>query len=103
MAQHPFGIAGGGIGGLTAALVLARQGFAVQMLEQADALGEIGAGIQLGPNVFRMFEHLGLTESIRQVAYFPPNLVMRDVCSGELVVCSPVGEHALATYRRPYG
>ena len=103
MASHPFVIAGGGIGGLAAALVLARQGLAVQVLEQADALGEIGAGIQLGPNVFRMFEHLGLTEPIRQVAYFPPNLVMRDVCSGELVVRSPVGEHALATYRQPYG
>jgi len=103
MAQLPFVIAGGGIGGLVAALVLARQGLVAQVLEQADALGEIGAGIQLGPNVFRMFEHLGLTEPIRQVAYFPPNLVMRDVSSGELIVRSPVGEHALATYRQPYG
>jgi len=58
MAALSFIVAGGGIGGLAVALVLARQGHAVQVLEQADALGEIGAGIQLGPNVFRMFEHL---------------------------------------------
>ena len=103
MAALPFIVAGGGIGGLAVALVLARQGHAVQVLEQADALGEIGAGIQLGPNVFRMFEHLGLTEPIRHVAYFPPNLVMRDVRSGELVVCSAVGEQALAAYGQPYG
>jgi salicylate hydroxylase len=103
MAQLPFIVAGGGIGGLAVALLLAQQGHTVQVLEQADALGEIGAGIQLGPNVFRMFEHLGLTEPIVRVAYFPPNLVMRDVRTGELVVRSPVGEQALAAYGQPYG
>ncbi|MFO1225279.1 MAG: 3-hydroxybenzoate 6-monooxygenase [Burkholderiaceae bacterium] len=102
-AAHPFVVAGGGIGGLAAALVLARQGQAVQVLEQGDAFGEIGAGIQIGPNVFRLFDHLGLTEAIRQVAYFPPNLVMRDVRSGELVVRAPVGAQTLATYGQPYG
>ena len=78
----PFIVAGGGIGGLTTALVLARAGHSVHVLEQGDAFGEIGAGIQLGPNAFRMFDHLGLTDAIRYVAYFPPNLVMRDVRSG---------------------
>ena len=53
-------IVGGGLGGLAAALALARQGFASHVLEQAPAFGEIGAGIQLGPNVFRMFERLGI-------------------------------------------
>ena len=55
-------IVGGGIGGLTAALALARQGIPSQVIEQAAAFKEIGAGIQLGPNVFRMFERLGLIE-----------------------------------------
>jgi salicylate hydroxylase len=99
----PFIVAGGGIGGLAAALVLARHGHAVDVLEQSEAFGEIGAGIQLGPNVFRMFEHLGLTDAIDRVAYFPPHLVMRDVRSGELVVKSPVGTRTRAEYGYPYG
>ena len=52
-------IAGGGVGGATATLTLARKGFAVRLLEQSREFGEIGAGIQLGPNVFKMFEQLG--------------------------------------------
>lgn len=96
-------IAGGGIGGLAAALVLGRQGYQVNVLEQSDAFGEIGAGIQIGPNAFRMFEHLGLTQAIDQVAYFPPALQMRDVRTGELVVRAPVGDAAQAAYGFRYG
>ena len=59
-------IVGGGIGGLTAALALARQGIASQIIEQAAEFKEIGAGIQLGPNVFRMFERLGLIIPVPQ-------------------------------------
>jgi 3-hydroxybenzoate 6-monooxygenase len=101
--ELPFIVAGGGIGGLAAALVLARHGQAVAVLEQSGVFGEIGAGIQLGPNAFRVFEHLGLTDAIDRVAYFPPHLVMRDVRSGELVVQSPVGERTRAEHGHPYG
>jgi len=60
----PILIAGGGIGGLAAAYALARKGFAVRVLEQAPEFREIGAGIQLGPNVFRALEKLGLKEAV---------------------------------------
>jgi 3-hydroxybenzoate 6-monooxygenase len=54
--QLPVLVAGGGIGGLAAALALVRQGFQVKVLEQAPEIGEIGAGIQLGPNAFHAFD-----------------------------------------------
>jgi 2-polyprenyl-6-methoxyphenol hydroxylase-like FAD-dependent oxidoreductase len=56
----PVLVAGGGIGGLAAALALVRQGFEVTVLEQAPEIGEIGAGIQLGPNAFSAFDALGV-------------------------------------------
>lgn len=101
--KTPFLISGGGIGGLAAALVLAQDGHPVTVLEQAPGFGEIGAGIQLGPNIFRMFDYLGLTEAINRVAFFPPGLGMNDVRTGEKVVRVPLGDIARATYGFPYG
>ena len=101
----PFLIAGGGIGGLASALALARQGFAVELFEQGEAFGEIGAGIQLGPNVFRMFERLGLSAAIERYAVHPEHLIMMDGISGERVARIAVGSTAF-TQRfggYPYG
>ena len=95
--------AGGGIGGLAAAFVLGRDGHAVTVLEQSAAFGEIGAGIQLGPNIFRMFDYLGLTDAVSRVSWFPPGMGMNDVLTGEPVVRVPLGEAALASYGFPYG
>ena len=99
----PILIAGGGIGGLAAAMVLAKDGHAVTVLEQAAAFGEIGAGIQLGPNIFRMFEYLGLAEAVNRVAFFPAGLALNDVRSGDKVIRVALGDMARVTYGFPYG
>lgn len=99
----PILISGGGIGGLAAALVLAKDGHRVTVLEQAAVFSEIGAGIQLGPNIFRMFDDIGLTEVVNKVAFFPPGLQMKDVLTGEKVVSVKLGDTARATYGFPYG
>jgi 2-polyprenyl-6-methoxyphenol hydroxylase-like FAD-dependent oxidoreductase len=95
-------IVGGGIGGLTAALALARQGIPAQVIEQAAEFKEIGAGIQLGPNVFRMFERLKLIEPISALAVFPENLVMLDSISGEEVTRIPLGDAFRKKFHHPY-
>ncbi len=92
----PFLVSGGGIGGLAAALSLARNGHAVRVFEQSSEFKEIGAGIQLGPNVFRMFEVLGLTDAIKGLAAFPENLVMMDALTGEEITRVPVGGKAFS-------
>jgi hypothetical protein len=84
-------IVGGGIGGLTAALALERQGIPSQVIEQVAEFKEIGAGIQLGPNVFWMLDRLGLIAPISALAVFPNNLIMRDSITGEEVTRIPLG------------
>jgi salicylate hydroxylase len=95
-------IVGGGIGGLTAALALARQGIASQVIEQAAVFKEIGAGIQLGPNVFRMFERLGLIEPISALAVFPENLIMFDSITGNEVTRIPLDDAFRSKFHYPY-
>jgi len=95
-------IVGGGIGGLAAALALARQGIPSQVIEQAAEFKEIGAGIQLGPNVFRMFEVLGLIEPISALAVFPDNLIMMDSITGEEVTRIPLGDAFRRKFHHPY-
>ncbi|MDJ0947395.1 MAG: 3-hydroxybenzoate 6-monooxygenase [Alphaproteobacteria bacterium] len=104
MADKPILIAGGGIGGFAAALELSRKGRAVHLLEQASEFGEVGAGIQIGPNAFRMFEVLDVTEAIMDVAVLPENLVMRDALTGAEIVRVPIGSKAfLERFKYPYG
>jgi salicylate hydroxylase len=96
-------ISGGGIGGLAAASLLAQDGHQVTVFEQAPEFGEIGAGIQLGPNIFKMFEYLDMTDAITQVAFFPPGLGMNDIRTGETVVRVPLGDATHRVYGYPYG
>jgi 2-polyprenyl-6-methoxyphenol hydroxylase-like FAD-dependent oxidoreductase len=95
-------VVGGGIGGLAAALALARKGVAVRLFEQAGEFKEIGAGIQLGPNVFRMFECLGITDEINKLAVFPENLLMLDSVTGQEVTRISLGSEFLAKFKYPY-
>jgi len=95
-------IVGGGIGGLAAALALSRQGIPSQVIEQAAEFKEIGAGIQLGPNAFWMFERLGLVAPISALAVFPNNLIMRDSITGEDVTRIPLGEAFRKRFHHPY-
>ncbi len=95
-------IVGGGIGGLAAALALSRKGIPSQVVEQADEFKEIGAGIQLGPNVFWMFDVLGLTAPISALAVFPNNLIMMDSITGEEVTRIPLGETFRRKFTHPY-
>jgi len=95
-------IVGGGIGGLAAALALSRQGIAAHVIEQAPQFKEIGAGIQLGPNVFWMFDRLGLIEPISALAVFPNNLIMMDSIGGEEVTRIPLGEAFRRKFHHPY-
>lgn len=100
--DHPYIIIGGGIGGLACALALARKGFRTLLLEQAAEFGEIGAGIQLGPNVFRMFDKLGVNDKVRKLAVFPEYLMMRDAITTDIVTKINLDESFLARFGNPY-
>jgi len=100
--QQPVIVAGGGIGGLAAALALVRQGFAVKVLEQAAQIGEIGAGIQLGPNAFNAFDALGVGEVLRSRAVYTDEMVMHDAIDASLVGRIPTGEAFLRRFGNPY-
>jgi salicylate hydroxylase len=95
-------VAGGGIGGLAAALALTRQGCAVKVLEQAAELGEIGAGIQLGPNAFAAFDALGVGERARARAVYTERMVMMDAVDESEVASIPVGAAFRQRFGNPY-
>jgi len=98
----PVLVAGGGIGGLAAALALTRQGFHVKVLEQAPQLGEIGAGIQLGPNAFAAFDALGVGPLARSRAVYTDEMVMHDAVDETLVGRIPTGEAFRQRFGNPY-
>jgi 2-polyprenyl-6-methoxyphenol hydroxylase-like FAD-dependent oxidoreductase len=98
----PVIIAGGGIGGLAAALALVRRGFTVKVLEQAPEIGEIGAGIQLGPNAFHAFDALGVGEKARGRAVYTDYMVMHDALDETVVGRIPTGEAFRERFGNPY-
>src|SRR5437868_4878059 len=95
-------LVGGGIGGMAAALALARLGIGVDLLEQSATIGEIGAGLQLGPNAFAALDALGVGEAVRRGSVFTDRLVMMDAVDCAEVASVPVGEAFRARFGNPY-
>jgi glycine/D-amino acid oxidase-like deaminating enzyme len=98
----PVLVAGGGIGGLAAALALTRRGFRVTVLEQSPEIGEIGAGIQLGPNAFHAFDALGVGPKARGRAVYTDYMVMHDALDETQIGKIPTGEAFRKRFGNPY-
>src|SRR6267142_2764277 len=99
---QPIVIAGGGIGGLAAALALARKGFRSVVLEQAAQFGELGAGIQIAPNAWHALDALGVGGRVKKEAVFIERLLMFDGVSGEKVIDIPLDKRFAKRFGNPY-
>jgi salicylate hydroxylase len=99
---QPILIAGGGIGGLAAAYALSRKGFPVRVLEQAPEFKELGAGIQLGPNIFRAVDKLGLKQALLADVWQPSALEMRCALTGRQVARVPLDQRFTDRFQQPY-
>ena len=95
-------VVGGGMAGLSAALVAQRAGLQVTLLEQAEQFSEVGAGIQLGPNAVRVLHDWGLEAELRAVAAFPEALRVRDARSGAVLGRLTLGAAMQQRYGQPY-
>jgi salicylate hydroxylase len=95
----PILIVGGGIGGMTAALALARAGFPAHIVERSPEFGEIGAGIQLAPNALRILDGLGVLPELAALAVRPRHLVLMHADTGEHLTTVDFGE----PFERRYG
>lgn len=100
--QMPILIAGGGIGGFAAALALAKRGFKIKVLEQAPEIGEIGAGIQLGPNAFNAFDALGIGDRARARAVYTDYMVMHDALDEYQVGRIETDDNFIKRFGNPY-
>ena len=102
MAAKHILIAGGGIGGLAAALGLAQKGYRCIVLEKAAELGEIGAGIQLAPNAFHAFDYLGVGDAARGMAVYIDELRLMDALTAQPITTIPLGEAFRSRFGNPY-
>jgi len=95
-------VVGGGIGGLTTALALARDGRPVRVLERADRFAEVGAGLQLAPNATGVLRRLGVLDAVLEVGVAPARIVIADARTGEGLVSADLGERFIRTFGAPY-
>lgn len=100
--RDPILIVGGGLGGLTTALALARHGREARVLEGAPEFGAIGYGIQFGPNVFHVLDRLGVSEQVLAAADSPTAVLMLDALDGKELVRIPTGASFRARFKHPY-
>ncbi|MET8873190.1 3-hydroxybenzoate 6-monooxygenase [Nocardia sp. NPDC004604] len=100
--DDPIIVIGGGIGGMSTALALAKTGRSVHLVEQAAEFGEVGAGLQVGPNVMRMFDRLGVLDAVTEIAFFPENLILRDAMDGSEVYRLPLDAAFRERFSYPY-
>ena len=84
--KHPIIISGAGIAGLTAALCFASKGFQVEVVEQAEKLEAIGAGLQISPNAYSILDDLGLGEALAERAGFPEAIRIHDGKNGKPII-----------------
>jgi len=101
-ADNSIIVVGGGLGGLTTALALARRGMAARVLEGAPEFGAIGYGIQFGPNVFHVFDRIGLTDAVIAASDSPAAVLMLDAFDGRELARIPTGASFRARFKRPY-
>jgi salicylate hydroxylase len=95
-------IVGGGIGGLAAALACGQAGARPQVLERAATFSEVGAGIQMGPNVTRTLHAWGLAEDLQEIGFVPRKLDAKDIQTGQIIGTLRLGQRSLDTYGAPY-
>jgi salicylate hydroxylase len=100
--QDPILVVGGGLGGAATALALGRKGFRVRLLEQAPEFGVIGYGIQLGPNVFPMFDRLGVSEQVLAQSIVPKAILMLDSVDAGVIARIPTGRSFVERFKWPY-
>lgn len=100
--QNRITIVGGGIGGMATALALCRAGHSALVLERAPTFSEVGAGIQLGPNVVRILQGWGQMERLKSVAFFPAALRARNAITGRVVGEKRLGQDTVRRYQAPY-
>ena len=93
---------GGGIGGMAAALACGQAGARPQVLERAATFSEVGAGIQMGPNVTRTLHAWGLAEDLKAIGFAPRKLEAKDTQTGQVIGSLPLGQRSLDTYGAPY-
>jgi salicylate hydroxylase len=95
-------VVGGGIGGLTAALALARAGLGVRVLERAAGFAELGAGLQLAPNATRVLRGLGVLDRVVEAGVLPRRLLLRSALTGDELTRLDVSDPFRRRYGAPY-